>query len=429
MNLFNTPRSVCFLVFSCLLLLDLSPAIANTHCLAQVTTENLDNRRRLVATNHEVAPVFLAVWLTQAENIASDRSWPVHAVLLPQQVLQLALFYPANLQLPSNLSYSYQCTLGDPSAVHDPTALYRLPFPDGRTFPLTQAYGSPPTTHTTPDSLHAVDFTMPVGTPIVAARAGMIIKVDQSHEYGGHEPALLGKANTVTILHDDGTMALYAHLAPGQPLVNIGQQVSEGQQIAVSGSTGYSTGPHLHFAVLKNDVDPAGFARPISLPFRFYVGHPPEAFEPRVGRMATAHYSTPANSPPLAHTVPTPNSEPVMTRIRPSNIRSLPLRDLKGFFGVAPFRIWLAWTSLVLLVSALLLARYRSTLRPSLRTAIRSPRTASTPYSPEQRLLLACHGDRAQMERLIEYEKRRAPLISNVEAARRALARLERERG
>lgn len=415
-----TPRSCYVILFFCLLLFGLPPAIANTHCRSQVTTENLDNQHRLVATNHEVAPVLLRVWLIQAQNLASDRTWPVNAVLLPQQVLQLAILYPANPQLPSSLSYSYQCALGDPSAVHDPTALYRLPFQDGRTFPLTQAYGSPATTHTTPDSLYAVDFTMPVGTPIVAARAGTIVKVDQTHEYGGREPTLLDKANTVTILHDDGTMALYAHLAPGQPLVNIGQQVSEGQQIAVSGSTGYSTGPHLHFAILKNDIDPTGSARPVSLPFRFYVGRPPEAFEPRAGRMATANYSTPANPPHLA--------EPTMIPVRPSIIPSVPLKDIKGFFEVAPFRIWLAWSGILLLVSALLLVRHRSMLGPSLRQIMQSPMTVNALCTEKRRLLLACHGDRAQMERLIEYEKRRVPLISDTEAARRALERLERER-
>ena len=299
--------------------------------------------------------------------------------------------------------------------IHDPTALYRLPFPDRRTFPITQAYGGSSITHTTPDTLYAVDFTMPVGTPIIAARAGTIIKVDHTNEYTGQEPILLNKANTIIILHDDGTMALYAHLAPGQPLVNVGQHVSEGQQIAVSGNTGYSTGPHLHFAVLKNTIDGNGAPHLISLSFRFYVGQPPEAFEPRAGLLATANYSTPAISLRLAR-----------TDLPPARIM---VSDPNNVLHRAPLRTWLAWTGLVLLISTLLLTRYRSTLRPSRHTVISSPTTASTRYTPEQRLLLACHGDRVQTERLIEYETRRAPLISKAEAAHRALQRLERERG
>jgi murein DD-endopeptidase MepM/ murein hydrolase activator NlpD len=66
------------------------------------------------------------------------------------------------------------------------------------------------------------------------------------------------------VLHDDGTFGVYAHLRQGSALVRPGQRVSNGQLIAQSGNSGYSTGPHLHFAVLRN----AGL-RWQSLPFVF----------------------------------------------------------------------------------------------------------------------------------------------------------------
>jgi murein DD-endopeptidase MepM/ murein hydrolase activator NlpD len=61
-----------------------------------------------------------------------------------------------------------------------------------------------------------------------------------------------GRANFIRILHDDGSMALYAHLAVDGVLVRIGQEVTAGQRIGLSGNTGFSTGPHLHFAVQVN---------------------------------------------------------------------------------------------------------------------------------------------------------------------------------
>src|SRR5690625_5722784 len=60
------------------------------------------------------------------------------------------------------------------------------------------------------------------------------------------------RANFVRILHDDGSMALYAHLDYGGVSVRDGQRVKRGQRIGRSGNTGFSTGPHLHFVVQVN---------------------------------------------------------------------------------------------------------------------------------------------------------------------------------
>ena len=56
----------------------------------------------------------------------------------------------------------------------------------------------------------------------------------------------------VRILHDDGTYAIYAHLNTNTIRVKPGDRVERGQYIADSGNTGYSSGPHLHFAVVRN---------------------------------------------------------------------------------------------------------------------------------------------------------------------------------
>jgi murein DD-endopeptidase MepM/ murein hydrolase activator NlpD len=60
------------------------------------------------------------------------------------------------------------------------------------------------------------------------------------------------RANYVRVLHDDGTMAIYAHLKAETIRVRLGARISSGQVIAHSGNTGYSSGPHLHFAVERN---------------------------------------------------------------------------------------------------------------------------------------------------------------------------------
>jgi murein DD-endopeptidase MepM/ murein hydrolase activator NlpD len=72
-----------------------------------------------------------------------------------------------------------------------------------------------------------------------------------------------GRANYIRIVHDDGTMGLYAHLKPEGVLVRVGQRVKTGQRIGFSGNTGYTSGPHLHFALQVNRG-----MQLVSIPFR-----------------------------------------------------------------------------------------------------------------------------------------------------------------
>jgi murein DD-endopeptidase MepM/ murein hydrolase activator NlpD len=74
-----------------------------------------------------------------------------------------------------------------------------------------------------------------------------------------------GRANIIRILHNDGTMALYAHLKPEGVLVRVGQRVRKADVIGLSGNTGFSAGPHLHFVVQAN----RGMSLE-SMPFRMF---------------------------------------------------------------------------------------------------------------------------------------------------------------
>ncbi|WP_449447471.1 M23 family metallopeptidase [Thermomonas brevis] len=107
--------------------------------------------------------------------------------------------------------------------------------------------------HQDAENRYALDFATPVGTPVLAARAGVVMQVQDGFRGHGLDYARDGgRANFIRILHDDGSMALYAHLAEGGVLVRVGEHVDAGQRIGLSGNTGYSTAPHLHFAVQVN---------------------------------------------------------------------------------------------------------------------------------------------------------------------------------
>ena len=90
------------------------------------------------------------------------------------------------------------------------------------------------------NSHFGIDITAPLGTPIVAAQAGEVV-------FAGWD--IWGLGNALKIKHADGTLTVYGHNQ--RLLVRTGQQVSQGQTIAQMGSTGNSTGPHLHFEVVE----------------------------------------------------------------------------------------------------------------------------------------------------------------------------------
>ncbi len=117
---------------------------------------------------------------------------------------------------------------------------------------MTQAYPDI-VTHTDPSSQYAIDFAMPIGTHVDAARGGVVIEIASDFFEAGVDAAKDGpRANVVRILHDDGTMSLYGHLNWNSIRVVPGQRVERGEYIADSGNTGFSTGPHLHFVVQRN---------------------------------------------------------------------------------------------------------------------------------------------------------------------------------
>ncbi|MET9697183.1 M23 family metallopeptidase [Streptomyces sp. NPDC006529] len=103
------------------------------------------------------------------------------------------------------------------------------------------------------------DFAVPVGTKVHAVHAGVVVKAGPNG--AGDGPAY---GNAIVIKHATGTYSQYAHLSRVQ--VKVGQKVSADQLIALSGNTGNSTGPHLHFEIRTTPnygsaVNPVAFLR------------------------------------------------------------------------------------------------------------------------------------------------------------------------
>lgn len=204
---------------------------------------------QLIAVNDCLCVATFELKITQSGFIDVPTGARYRETLAPGT--RQALLRAVNAGGHAALQYAWRAALGSPDAVHNPPRPYRVPFGVGSTFMISQAFPSR-ITHTTPDSQYAVDIALPDGTPVYAAREGTVINARHDRFLGAADPVMLDQANVIEILHDDGTIAIYAHLHWDSIRVRIGAHVARGEYIADSGNTGFTSGPHLHFAVIRN---------------------------------------------------------------------------------------------------------------------------------------------------------------------------------
>ena len=238
----------------------------------------------LLARNDYYVPIEVFVVITSIRGLEfPDPDQELKWILPPRSDTQLLhLKFLQNGAAPL-LEYTTQFLTGDPDAQHRPTEPYRVPIAISNNYRVTQAFPNV-ATHATRDSYFAVDLGLPIGTDIFAARGGIVFDVASKNFQGGLDLVRDAPlANIIKILHDDGTYALYAHLNWNSIRVKPGDSVQRGEYIADSGNTGFSSGPHLHFAVLKN----AGMWLE-SVPIEF-MGANSEAVVPVTGKSLTAY--------------------------------------------------------------------------------------------------------------------------------------------
>lgn len=225
---------------------------------------------RFVAINSGPATVTVSMSMA-GNNFQPDKTLPLTLVIEPDSILDLVSIVQTKRWEPLRFHYRYSFLPGDANALPDLNARYCLPFAEGTPFIVTQSPGGKPTTHNNEHSRYAIDFAVPEGTLVTAAREGTVIDIKDSFTAGGPDPALDDKANFVAIMHADRTIGWYLHLMPHRVLVRPGQRVNTGNAIAYSGNTGYTYGPHLHFDVRQAAVTEKGAVVHQSVPIDFYT--------------------------------------------------------------------------------------------------------------------------------------------------------------
>jgi murein DD-endopeptidase MepM/ murein hydrolase activator NlpD len=215
-------------------------------------------------------------------NLKSSTNFPYTANFPPHQTTEAFSLSPVCLEQEWRYALTNHCTLGSSRAVHEDSYAYDLPYPAGSAFRVSQGYDGRFSHQGT--ERYAIDWKMPEGTPVLAARGGLVVDEKDDSTAGGSDRKFLPSANFILIQHADGTLGKYAHLLKGSARVKTGQVVEPGTLIGLSGNTGFSSGPHLHFSVYR----PRNGTERESLPTKFRVQDQAAAVTLQQGRVYRA---------------------------------------------------------------------------------------------------------------------------------------------
>lgn len=146
----------------------------------------------------------------------------------------------------------------------DTNYVYYLPFAPGKKSMVMQGYNGA-YSH---QGEFALDFKAKKGTPVHASREGIVYKTESTNVKGGPKKKYLSLGNHIVVKHSDGTFAAYWHLLYEGVFVKVGDTITKGQLIGLSGNTGYSSWAHLHF-----DVYYYSEGKQVTVPTLFKTAH------------------------------------------------------------------------------------------------------------------------------------------------------------
>ena len=175
-------------------------------------------------------------------------------IVIPPKQKKILIAKLSEIKPKTSNSFSYTSSFNFGNALQesfDEDYIYALPFEKGKTQLIFQGYDG----EFSHQNEFALDFNLKMGSEILAAREGLVVTVVNNHNKNCPDISCAKYNNKILIMHSDGTFADYSHLKYQGAVVKKGQHVKKDQLIGYSGSTGFASGPHLHFAVFINRID------------------------------------------------------------------------------------------------------------------------------------------------------------------------------
>lgn len=218
----------------------------------QFYNEIVDRELFIYADNKELMPMSaqFKFKLTNLTSTLPDNE----IVIIPPQVKKflIAKLSPVNTEVGNSFSYTNSYNFGNAlQEIFDDDYIYALPYATGKTQSIFQGYHG----KFSHQNEYALDFDLKTGSEIFAARDGTVVVVRNNNNYYCPDISCAKYNNKILIMHSDGTFADYSHLKFHGAIVKKGDIIKKNQLIGYSGSTGFASGPHLHFAVFINRID------------------------------------------------------------------------------------------------------------------------------------------------------------------------------
>lgn len=215
-----------------------------------ISYESRDNTVYVYAAHPHPCPVSVKINLKLTNMEAEDyTAGKVYVVPPNDGKTLLTTLQPKRRDRNSRYHLEYEAKYGDVTRIgHDVDHIYELPYAARKSVVMHQGYNG----RYSHRGVNALDFQLNKGEAIHAARGGVVIDVEERNSKGCKSPSCHKYNNTIVIYHDDGSLAVYSHLQHMGSEVSVGDVVTAGQHIGYAGATGYASGPHLHFMVLRS---------------------------------------------------------------------------------------------------------------------------------------------------------------------------------
>lgn len=237
-----------YLLVIFLLIFSVSKAEQNV----KIYYEQVENGFKIFADNNESCPISIKLDFSVSNLTIEGGNNNIYVVNALEKKQLLTTLKISKKGKAYKFSYKYRTNYGNHNkSEYDENYVYDLPFKTSKTFKIYQGYKG---TFSHQDE-NALDFTMPVGTDIMAIREGVVIKVVEKNNKNCGKEECKKFNNLIIIYHPDGTFAGYVHIRQNGSKVKVGDKVVRGQLIGYSGNVGWTTGPHLHLVIFKQKLN------------------------------------------------------------------------------------------------------------------------------------------------------------------------------